>query len=345
MREALHRASLAERGGVNRYWSAARPAPSSCAAEYGNGDQQSAGREIAGWGAGESARASARTAGLVAARGAARARRCGAAASGSARDAGRTTRAEAPPSAPPAPPPVPPSLPPRPPWRAGSATACPARARLAARARARLAAPAPPAGAGASAGTATARTAGAAHASVLVERRAVERHDDDFAAVVRAGRDLVVLVHVGHGEGHVGDEPVLDEDARPLHLEPVVDGAVGVAEDLLRVSRIVGQSLVGPVMDAVGRGEVIADAIARIVVEDVVLPAAEPDHRILGDGVGGLDGRRPHRIGVLLSVGIDAGAVLRGNGLVRRIGVRGLLRLVGTTDPAGAERDAARDAA
>ena len=95
--------------------------------------------------------------------------------------------------------------------------------------------------------------------------------------------DLVVLVDVGHGEGHVGDEPVLDEDARPLHLVPVVDGAVGVAEDLLRVSRIVGQSLVGPVVDAVGRGQVIADAIARIVVEHVVLPTAEPDHRIFGD--------------------------------------------------------------
>ena len=207
----------------------ARPAPSSCAAQYGNGDEQNAGRVIAGWGAGESARASARTAGLVAARDAAQARRCGAAASRSARDAGRATRADgasiraagtATRAA------VAASATAR---RAASATACPARARLAAHARARLAAHAPPAGA--SAATATARTAGAAHASVLVERRAVERHHDDFAAVVRAGRDLVVLVHVGHGEGHVGDEPIFDQHARPLHLEPVVDGTVGVAEE------------------------------------------------------------------------------------------------------------------
>src|SRR3954470_23927700 len=89
---------------------------------------------------------------------------------------------------------------------------------------------------------------------VLVERHAVERHDDDLAAMVRAGRDLVVLVDVGHGEGQVGDQPVLDEHTGPLHLVPVVDGAIGVAEDLLRVSRVVGQPLVGPVLDAVGRG-------------------------------------------------------------------------------------------
>ena len=83
----------------------------------------------------------------------------------------------------------------------------------------------------------------------------------------------------------------------------------------------------------------IADAIVRIVVEHVVLPTAEPDHRILGERIGRLDGRRRHRIGVLLSVGIDARVELGGNGLVRRIGVRGLLRLVGTTDPSGAQRD------
>src|SRR5436190_4553827 len=116
----------------------------------------------------------------------------------------------------------------------------------------------------------SATSAGAVRAGVLVEGRAVERHDDDLAAMVRAGRDLVVLVDVGHGEGHVGDEPILDEDTRPLHLVPVVNGALGVAEDLLCVARIVGQPLVGPVVDAVDRREVIPDAIAGIVVEDVV---------------------------------------------------------------------------
>ena len=75
-----------------------------------------------------------------------------------------------------------------------------------------------------------------------------------------------------HREGHVGDEPVLDEDIRPLHLVPVVDGAIRVAEDLLRVSRIVGQALVGPIVDAVGRRQVIPDAIVWIVVKDVVFP-------------------------------------------------------------------------
>src|SRR3954454_4224114 len=99
-----------------------------------------------------------------------------------------------------------------------------------------------PAGTG-TAGRTTAPTSPArtGDPGVLVERHDVDRHDDDLAAMVRAGRDLIVLVDVGDGEGQVGDEPVFDEDARPLHLEPVVDRAVRVAEDLLRVPRIVGQ--------------------------------------------------------------------------------------------------------
>jgi hypothetical protein len=135
---------------------------------------------------------------------------------------------------------------------------------------------------------------------VVIEAHPVECHDDDFATVVRAGRDLIVLVHVGYGEGHVGDVSVLEDHARPLHLVPMVHGAVRVTEYLLRASWIVGQSLVRPVVDAVGRRQMIADTIVRVVVKDVVLPTAEPDHGILGERIGGLDRRRCERIEMFL---------------------------------------------
>jgi hypothetical protein len=65
---------------------------------------------------------------------------------------------------------------------------------------------------------------------VAVHGGAVEGDDDDLAAVVGVGLDIHILVHVGHGEGHMGYVSVLEENVRALHLVPVVNCAIRVAE-------------------------------------------------------------------------------------------------------------------
>src|SRR6185295_16874316 len=161
----------------------------------------------------------------------------------------------------------------------------------AARAARRCAAAAPTAGGSsrASGAPATARpaaAAGATHTKVCVERDAVERNDDDLGAMVGAGRNRVVLVHIGHGPGDVHGVAAFQHHARPLHLVPGYAGAVSlVTEDLLVVARRPGVPVILPTGDAVGRVDVPADAISRARVDDVVHTAAAPNVGILFIGV------------------------------------------------------------
>jgi hypothetical protein len=136
---------------------------------------------------------------------------------------------------------------------------------------------------------APARTPASANARLGIEAHPVELHDQDLAPVVGASRDLIVLVHVRYSEGEMGDVAVLHDYARPLHLEPVVDCSVRSAEELFGHPRIERKPLIRPLVDAVERGQMVPDAIIRVVVKDVVLPPAVPDHRILRQNVGTLE--------------------------------------------------------
>ena len=70
--------------------------------------------------------------------------------------------------------------------------------------------------------------AGSGVAVVAIELHAIERDDQDLApAAVDTGR---VLVHVGDGKGEMRDVAVLLIDPHPLHVVPLVDGAIGVPE-------------------------------------------------------------------------------------------------------------------
>jgi hypothetical protein len=71
-----------------------------------------------------------------------------------------------------------------------------------------------------------------------VERPAIEGHDDDLTAMVVIAL-IVVLLHVDPCEGERHDVPALEVDAGALELGPVVDGAIGVPEEVH--GRIVGK--------------------------------------------------------------------------------------------------------
>lgn len=185
--------------------------------------------------------------------------------------------------------------------------------------------------------TAGAAVAQAAVPRFVIEQRTVERDDDDLVAVIGVRGDLA-LVYVCHGEGEMRDMTVLDEYTRSLHLVPVIDGAVRIGEKALRVSRIVGQSFVRPAVDPVWRCQMIADAIVGIIVDDVILTSAVPNHRIFGEAVRGLDVRRRPRIQMVLPVRINAGDV-RGRLLSLCIRIRGPLDFVGAEYAGSTERN------
>ena len=88
---------------------------------------------------------------------------------------------------------------------------------------------------------------------VSVQRFAVEGDDDHFAAVAVAAL-LLFFRHVEDGEGEVRDVAVCEDDTWPLDLVPVVHGAVGVADEILR--GIVREAAQRPVVESVGGGEV-----------------------------------------------------------------------------------------
>jgi hypothetical protein len=130
---------------------------------------------------------------------------------------------------------------------------------------------------------------------VFIQGCAVEGDDDDFAAVAVVAV-FVVFGDVDDGEGDGDDVSFFEQDAGALHLVPVVDGAVGVADEVF--GGVVGEAAEGPVVDAVGGGEMEGFAVVPVIDEDVKEAAAEPDDgvfKILGlaDGQlgdGGVDG-------------------------------------------------------
>ena len=79
---------------------------------------------------------------------------------------------------------------------------------------------------------------------VFVEGGAVEGDDNDFAAVV-VFAFFLVFGDVEDGEGEVGDVAVFEEDGGAFDFVPVVDGAVGVAEEV--GGGVIGEAAEGPV--------------------------------------------------------------------------------------------------
>ena len=96
---------------------------------------------------------------------------------------------------------------------------------------------------------------------------------------------------------------VLKKDAGAFHFVPVVDGTVGVADEVS--ARVVCEAAEGPVVDAVDGGEMEGSAIVPVVNDDVESAAAEPYDRIFevlrfAHGQlrnGGIDRRPLYRVG------------------------------------------------
>ena len=88
-----------------------------------------------------------------------------------------------------------------------------------------------------------------------------------------------VLRNVNDRERDGGDVAVFDVNIRPLEFVPMVHGAVGVADEILR--RVVGEAAEFPIVDPIDRGQVIRFALVPVIDDDVVKAAAEPDDRIL----------------------------------------------------------------
>ena len=98
---------------------------------------------------------------------------------------------------------------------------------------------------------------------IAIEGCAVERNHDDFAAVG------VVAFFIGFGdvdggEGEGFDVAVFDVDAGAFKEGPVVDGAVGVVDEV--GGGVVGEAAVGPVVAvasaAAGRGVFVGVGVA-----------------------------------------------------------------------------------
>ena len=63
---------------------------------------------------------------------------------------------------------------------------------------------------------------------IAIQRRAVEGHHDDLAAVGVVPL-LLFLWHIQNGEGEMAYMTILQDDSRALDLLPVIHPAVGVA--------------------------------------------------------------------------------------------------------------------
>ena len=95
------------------------------------------------------------------------------------------------------------------------------------------------------------RCGGGGVAEVAVESGAIEGDDDDFAAVDVVAAFLV-FGDIQDGEGEVGDVAVFEKHAGTFDVVPVIDGSVGVAEEV--GGGVAGEPAVGPVVDAIWGG-------------------------------------------------------------------------------------------
>lgn len=106
---------------------------------------------------------------------------------------------------------------------------------------------------------------GTAVLEIVVEGRAIEWNDDDLV-VVRFVASIFLFRNVNDGEGESCQVTVLKVNARALHLVPVIDGPIGVTHEIGR--GIVSQSSQFPIVDAVGRSQVVGLAGAPTVDHD-----------------------------------------------------------------------------
>lgn len=113
---------------------------------------------------------------------------------------------------------------------------------------------------------------------VAIHSGPVEGDDDDFAAMAVVSV-FFLLGDVDDGEGQSSNVAVFDQNPGALKLVPVVDRAIGVADEA--GTGFIGKALILPAGYTVAGDKVISAAVSPIVDEDVVPTAAEPEDWIL----------------------------------------------------------------